>query len=71
MFNMLYLSTMSIKISLQFLLVFWNQGAELMSKYGVNVPKGAAVSSVEEVRKVIQDVFPKENEVILPAVLQI
>lgn len=39
-----------------------------MSKYGVNVPKGAPVSSVEEVRKVIQDVFPKENEVILPAI---
>ena len=35
-----------------------------MSKYGINVPKGVAAGSVEEVRKAIQDVFPKENEVI-------
>lgn len=35
-----------------------------MGKYGINVPKGVAVASVEEVRKAIQDVFPKENEVI-------
>ncbi|QHO52870.1 Succinyl-CoA ligase [ADP-forming] subunit beta [Arachis hypogaea] len=38
------------------------QGAELMSKYGVNVPRGVAVSSVEEARKVIKDVFPNESE---------
>lgn len=36
-----------------------------MSKYGVNVPKGVAVSSVPEVRKAIQDVFPNESEVIV------
>lgn len=42
---------------------WWNQGAELMSKYGVNVPRGVAVSSVEETRKAIKDVFPGQNEV--------
>lgn len=36
-----------------------------MGKYGVNVPKGVAVSSVDEVRKTIQDVFPTESEVIV------
>lgn len=36
-----------------------------MSKYGVNVPKGAAVASVDEVKRAIQDVFPKESEVII------
>jgi succinyl-CoA synthetase beta subunit len=41
------------------------QGAELMSKHGINVPKGAAVSSVEELRKVIKDVFPNENELVV------
>lgn len=35
-----------------------------MSKYGVNVPRGVAVSSVEEVRKAIKDAFPGQNEVI-------
>ena len=34
-----------------------------MGKYGINVPKGVAVSSVEEVRKAIRDVFPNESEV--------
>ncbi|KAK9266990.1 hypothetical protein L1049_028606 [Liquidambar formosana] len=37
-------------------------GSELMGKYGVNVPKGIAISSVDEVKNAIQDVFPKENE---------
>ncbi|GMY06310.1 succinate--CoA ligase [ADP-forming] subunit beta, mitochondrial [Fagus crenata] len=41
------------------------QGAELMGKYGVNVPKGIAVSSVEELRKAIQDVFPNESELVV------
>ncbi|KAF5741834.1 succinyl-CoA ligase [Tripterygium wilfordii] len=41
------------------------QGAELMSKYGINVPKGVAVSSLDEVKKAIQDVFPNENEVVV------
>lgn len=34
-----------------------------MGKHGINVPRGVAVSSVDEIKKVIQDVFPKENEV--------
>ncbi|KAK3193483.1 hypothetical protein Dsin_024793 [Dipteronia sinensis] len=41
------------------------QGAELMGKYGVNVPRGVAVSSVNEVRKAIQDVFPNESEIVV------
>ncbi|XP_030533989.1 succinate--CoA ligase [ADP-forming] subunit beta, mitochondrial [Rhodamnia argentea] len=41
------------------------QGSELMSKYGVNVPRGVAVSSVEEIKKAIQEVFPKENELVV------
>lgn len=45
-------------------LVLANQGAELMGKYGINVPKGVAVSSHDEIKKAIQDVFPNENEVI-------
>jgi hypothetical protein len=35
-----------------------------MSKYGVNVPRGVAVSSVEETRKAIKEAFPNQNEVI-------
>lgn len=46
-------------------LVLANQGAELMGKYGINVPKGVAVSSHDEIKKAIQDVFPNENEVKL------
>ncbi|XP_021814797.1 succinate--CoA ligase [ADP-forming] subunit beta, mitochondrial [Prunus avium] len=41
------------------------QGADLMSKYGVNVPKGVAVASVDEVKRAIQDVFPKESELVV------
>ncbi|XP_050205406.1 succinate--CoA ligase [ADP-forming] subunit beta, mitochondrial [Mercurialis annua] len=41
------------------------QGADLMSKYGVNVPKGIAAGSVEEIRKAIQDVFPNETELVV------
>ncbi|KAJ4726934.1 Succinate--CoA ligase [ADP-forming] subunit beta, mitochondrial [Melia azedarach] len=41
------------------------QGAELMGKYGINVPKGVAASSVDEVKKAIQDVFPNENEIVV------
>lgn len=36
-----------------------------MSKYGINVPKGVAVSSVDEVRKAIQEVFPNDSEVCI------
>lgn len=39
------------------------QGAELMGKHGINVPKGVTVSSVGEVKKAIQEVFPNEKEV--------
>ncbi|XP_020210506.1 succinate--CoA ligase [ADP-forming] subunit beta, mitochondrial [Cajanus cajan] len=41
------------------------QGAELMNKHGINVPRGVAVSSVEEVRKAIKDVFPNEKELVV------
>lgn len=34
-----------------------------MSKYGINVPKGVAVSSVEEVKETVRSVFPNEKEV--------
>lgn len=36
-----------------------------MGKYGVNVPKGVAVSSLDEVKKAIQDVFPGESELVV------
>lgn len=36
-----------------------------MSKYGINVPKGVAVASVDQVKKAIQDVFPNQNEVVV------
>ncbi|KAJ8527212.1 hypothetical protein K7X08_029689 [Anisodus acutangulus] len=41
------------------------QGAELMSKYGINVPKGVAVASLDEVKKSIQEVFPNQSEVVV------
>ncbi|KAF3658206.1 Succinyl-CoA ligase [ADP-forming] subunit beta, mitochondrial [Capsicum annuum] len=41
------------------------RGAELMSKYGINVPKGVAVGSLNEVKKAIQDVLPNQNEVVV------
>jgi len=41
------------------------QGASLMSKYGVNVPKGIVVSSVAEVKQAIRDAFPGEKEVVV------
>ncbi|KAH9315364.1 hypothetical protein KI387_023991, partial [Taxus chinensis] len=42
-----------------------DMGANLMSKYGVNVPKGVAVSSVPEVKLAIKDTFPGEEEVVI------
>lgn len=42
------------------------QGAELMSKYGINVPKGAAAGSVQEVQNALKNVFPSEKEVMMP-----
>ncbi|KAK1260217.1 hypothetical protein QJS04_geneDACA002363 [Acorus gramineus] len=41
------------------------QGAELMGKHGINVPKGVAVSSLEEIKKTIQDAFPGEKELVV------
>ncbi|CAA3021719.1 succinate-- ligase [ADP-forming] subunit beta, mitochondrial [Olea europaea subsp. europaea] len=41
------------------------QGAELMSKHGINVPKGVAAGSIDEVKKEILDVFPNQSEVVL------
>lgn len=36
-----------------------------MGKYGINVPKGVAVASLDEVKKAIQDVFPNQSEVVV------
>ncbi|KAL0733444.1 hypothetical protein Bca4012_009654 [Brassica carinata] len=41
------------------------QGAELMGKYGVNVPKGVAVSSLDDVKNAIEQVFPNETELVV------
>ncbi|KAI3460986.1 hypothetical protein Pfo_017649 [Paulownia fortunei] len=41
------------------------QGAELMSKHGINVPKGVAVGSVDEVKKALRDVFPNQSEAVV------
>ncbi|CAL9207741.1 unnamed protein product [Musa hybrid cultivar] len=41
----------------------YQQGAELMSKYGINVPKGVAASSIEEVKEAVKSVFPSGKEV--------
>ncbi|KAG1353972.1 Succinate--CoA ligase [ADP-forming] subunit beta, mitochondrial [Cocos nucifera] len=41
------------------------QGADLMSKHGINVPRGVAVGSAEEVKKAIKDVFPNQEEVVV------
>lgn len=43
---------------------FFDQGAGLMGKYGINVPKGVAVASLHHVQKALQYVFPSESEVI-------
>ncbi|XP_024317867.1 succinate--CoA ligase [ADP-forming] subunit beta, mitochondrial isoform X2 [Brachypodium distachyon] len=45
------------------------QGAELMGKYGINVPKGAVVGSVQEVKEVLNKVFPSEKEGYLQTLL--
>ncbi|KAK8702021.1 hypothetical protein V6N13_020391 [Hibiscus sabdariffa] len=38
------------------------QGAELMGKYGINVPKGVAISSLDEVKETVKKTFPNKNE---------
>ena len=35
-----------------------------MGKHGINVPKGVAVGSVDELRKALREVFPNESEVV-------
>ncbi|KAF9688520.1 hypothetical protein SADUNF_Sadunf02G0205600 [Salix dunnii] len=40
------------------------QGAQLMGKYGINVPKGVAAASLHHVKKAVQYVFPNESEVL-------
>jgi hypothetical protein len=42
------------------------QGAELMGKYGINVPRGAAAGSAQEVKDALKNVFPSEKEVTMP-----
>jgi len=46
-----------------FILLF--QGAALMSKFGVNVPKGVVVSSTKEIAGVLKEQFPDDAEVAL------
>ncbi|KAI5082697.1 hypothetical protein GOP47_0002440 [Adiantum capillus-veneris] len=41
------------------------QGSKLMSQYGVNVPKGVAVSSISEIKNVLEQTFPGEEEVVV------
>ncbi|KMZ74822.1 Succinate--CoA ligase (ADP-forming) [Zostera marina] len=41
------------------------QGAELMGKFGINVPKGAAAGSIEEVKNVMKNMFPNEKEMVV------
>ncbi|KAG5514623.1 hypothetical protein RHGRI_035876 [Rhododendron griersonianum] len=41
------------------------QGAELMSKYGVNVPKGVVCSTPEDVKKATQSLFANESELVV------
>ncbi|CAI9107587.1 OLC1v1006974C1 [Oldenlandia corymbosa var. corymbosa] len=41
------------------------QGAELMGKYGINVPKGAAVGSIGEIKKTLESVFPNQDEIVV------
>ena len=50
-------------------LLWMSQGADLMGKFGINVPRGAAVGSVQEVKEVLKNVFPSEKEVMLPRLL--
>lgn len=52
--------------ALGFVDVWVSQGAELMGKYGINVPRGAAAGSVEEVKNTLKNVFPSEKEVMFP-----
>lgn len=48
-----------------------DQGAELMGKYGVNVPKGVVCSTVDDVKKATQSLFAGESEVITIGLLNL
>lgn len=39
------------------------QGAELMSKYGINVPNGVAISSLQEAKEALNTAFSNDSEV--------
>jgi succinyl-CoA synthetase beta subunit len=39
------------------------QGAELMSKFGINVPPGQAAKSLEDVKKAAESMKDENNEV--------
>ncbi|KAH1129808.1 hypothetical protein J1N35_001186 [Gossypium stocksii] len=41
------------------------QGADLMNKYGINVPKGVAVSTIDEVKEAVKSAFPNESELVV------
>jgi len=49
----------------RFLNIHEYQGAALMSKFGVNVPKGVVVSSKSEIAKVLKEQFPKDEELVV------
>ncbi|ONK80636.1 uncharacterized protein A4U43_C01F20030 [Asparagus officinalis] len=57
--------SLSIVGKLRRLNIYEYQSSDLMSKHGINVPRGVAVSSTEEVRKAIKDVFPGEKEIVV------
>lgn len=42
-----------------------------MGKYGINVPKGVAVTTLGDVKRAIQDVLPDQNEVVQTMLLLI
>lgn len=42
-----------------------------MGKHGINVPKGVAAGSLDEVKKAIRDVFPNQSEVILETTIAV
>ncbi|KAK9681802.1 hypothetical protein RND81_10G028900 [Saponaria officinalis] len=38
------------------------KGAELMGKYGISVPKGVAITSLDQLQKAIKETFPGQDE---------
>eukprot|EP00249_Psilotum_nudum_P036690 c8401_g1_i1 orf=228-1544(+) len=41
------------------------QGSKIMSQYGINVPKGVAVTSVAEINKVVKEFFPTNEQLVV------